>query len=167
MILTYPSYVALTLVELGVDPLTGTYSFNGTTLTVEGKSDSEIATAESAITIPDPLDTAKAVRIAVMVTAYDAATAAGFTTNSILMQTDLNRIERLKSGYDLAILESEATMDIISLDNTITSAVAVATVLTMVRELGVNARTLLFQFHARRNSINAAANIAAVNAIDW
>lgn len=113
------------------------------------------------------LGVAQADRIAVMKTAWNDAVSTGFTTNSILMQTDADRVTQLKQGYDLAILESEGTMDLIALDNTLHTSIAVADVLIMIRALGVNARTLLLQFNARRNSIIAAADIAAVNAVTW
>jgi hypothetical protein len=113
------------------------------------------------------LSDAKIVRIAVMKVAYNSDIGAGVTTNSILMDADEEHISRFKVGYDLAILESEATMDIIDFNNTTQADIAVADALTMIRALGVNARTKRFQLQARRTSINAAANVNDVNAITW
>ena len=113
------------------------------------------------------LSDAKVARIAVMKAAFNADVSAGFTTNSILMDADEGHISRFKVGYDLAILESEATMDIIDFNNATQAAIDVADALTMIRALGVNARTKRFQLQARRTSINAAATVNDVNAINW
>lgn len=110
---------------------------------------------------------AKTDRIAAMKVAQVAALALGFHTNSIKMDTNEAHVLRLKGAYDLAILKSESTMDVIDFDNATNSAVAVATVLNIIIDLGTNARTLALQFQARRTSINAASDVAAVNAINW
>ena len=110
---------------------------------------------------------AKNCRIAVMKAAENAALSAGFTTQTYLMDTDMSHAMSLKLKYDVAFANGQTTINIIDYNNDTQSGVAVATALQMALELGTNADALHDQFQARRTSINAAADVAAVNAINW
>jgi len=59
MKLNNPKHAAKTLAAMGIDPQTGDYEFDGTNLTVNGKTDAKIKAAEASLNIV-ALDAAEA-----------------------------------------------------------------------------------------------------------
>ena len=59
MQIKHPKHTAKTLAAMGIDPQTGDYDFDGTNLTVKGKTDAEIKSAEASLNIV-ALDAAEA-----------------------------------------------------------------------------------------------------------
>lgn len=79
----------------------------------------------------------------------------GFTTNGVLMDAKLSNISILKFGHDLAIINSEETMDIIDFNDDIHQDIPIATALNMIGELGTNARAAYITYQEARVLLNS------------
>jgi len=93
----------------------------------------------------------------------------GFTcvVNSLKMDVAQLDINLLQSGYDFAVELSEITMNIRDYDNVVAQNVAIADVATMLTELKSHYRIQLDKKWDLQGQVDAATDIATVDAISW
>lgn len=107
--------------------------------------------------------------IADIARAFNHDVSSGFTTASgIKMNCDISDVQRLKSAYDLAVLTGQAALPIVvDYDNVGHENVALADVLSMILELGVQYQTLYAKKNMLRMQAMAALTQADLDAVVW
>lgn len=83
------------------------------------------------------------------------------------MNAGLDAASKLKSGYDLAILLGETTMDIVDFSNSIHLGVAVADVLEIVQLMSIDYRDTWSKKATLVAQIDAASTYSEVDVIFW
>jgi hypothetical protein len=117
---------------------------------------------------PD-LDELKKIKITEITAAFNDTLAAGFmTTHAIKMDAQLEKIQLLKSAYDLMVLLSVTEMPIlVDYDNAVHANMPMNDVIALIIELGINYQTQYAKKQVLRGQAMAAANENEVNLITW
>lgn len=107
-------------------------------------------------------------KISEIKSSFNQAVTAGFTcSNGIIMNSDINDIDKLQKGYDLYVKNGATAMDIRDFNNDTHTGIALADVDTMLLELGNNYATLLQKKWSLIDSVGVATTQAELDNIVW
>jgi hypothetical protein len=101
--------------------------------------------------------------------AFTATLRGGFTTTfGIKMDAELEKIQLLKSAYDLIVLLNVTDMPIlVDYNNDVHVNVPMTDVIAIIIEVGMNYQTLYAKKQTLRGQVMAAANETELNLITW
>ena len=107
-------------------------------------------------------------KIAEIKSAFNQVVTSGFTcSNGITMNSNIDDIDKLQKGYDLAVKNGLAAIDIRGFNNITHTAIALSDVDTMLLELGNNYAALLKHKWDLIDAANAAITQAELDAVAW
>lgn len=118
---------------------------------------------------PEPdLDTLKQIKIDELVIACQSEMDGGFITASgIKMDSNLAALQKIKLGYDFALIIGETAMSVVDFDNVEHAGLPINDVLTLMLETGGHYRDLYMKKQTLRSQAMAAANTTELNLITW
>jgi len=132
---------------------------HNTTLTEITKADYDAITAPAFTEL-------QAKKVNEIKSAFTNSLANGYTcSNNITMDADITSVNTLKSGYDLATIIGQTTMDIRDYNNIVHTNILISDVFTMITELGVNINTQLVKKWTLEDQINLAITQAELDLI--
>ena len=125
-------------------------------------------TPEPAYTEQERFEYLKNKKVEEIKSSFNQAVNAGYAcSNGITMNSNIDDIDKLQKGYDLAIKNGLSTMDIRDYNNATHTGIALSDVDTMLLELGNNYAALLKHKWDLVDSVNAATTQADLDAITW
>lgn len=142
---------------------------NNTTTSVTQFQDiiNKVETLKKPIIIPPTLDeTKKSASILISNFLIDQLLS-GFTTNDIKMNAAFYDIQKLQLAYDFAIKTNKTAIDIVDYNNVVHSDTDIKVVDKILIDLMQNYQTLFTKKQELRIQINAATDIATIEAITW
>ncbi len=128
----------------------------------------EISQTDYEVLIAPTFKQLRSQKIAEIKSAFNQAVTSGFTcSNGITMNSNIDDIDKLQKGYDLAVKNGLAAMDIRDFNNITHTAIALSDVDTMLLELGNNYAGLLKHKWDLIDAVNAATTQAELDAVAW
>ena len=122
--------------------------------------------------VPEPeftndeiLVNAKESKIAELKNSFEDSLLSGFIcSNNIKMDADFSSVTKFNSGYELAKLNGDTTMNVTDFNNS-EHSVLTTDVIEMIRELGNNIKVRRQDFINKRQVVNAATNITELELV--
>ena len=117
---------------------------------------------------PPSLDDLKVLQVQSISLAFEAMLLAGFVTSlKIKMDATLESLQKLKTGYDFAVLTGSSDMTIVDYDNVAHVGLPLADVVTLLKEVGSNYQALYSKKQTLRGQVMAATTPEAVAEVVW
>lgn len=114
------------------------------------------------------VNTLKVVKTARILADCQAAMDAGFTTPSgIKMDSNLTALQKIKIGYDFAVIMGETTMTVVDFDNVEHLDLPMLDVLTLMLQTGGYYRELYMRKQTLRAQVLAATTLEELGLIAW
>jgi|GEM_PF-6312713 hypothetical protein len=165
----FMSGLAGTLYRLEKDDSAQTWKVveDDTTLAIYGFTRADFSDA----VVPDlpvyDMEAARAAKISEIVSACQSEMDAGFTSSfDIKMDSNLAALQKIKLGYDFALIMGAPDMDIVDFDNVL-HLMPMADVLTQMLETGGYYLSLYVKKQTLRAQAVAAATVAELDALGW
>jgi len=118
--------------------------------------------------IVNSLDEIKALQVAFVSQAFNADLTKGFMVSlGFKMDATMDALQKLKIGYDFAVLTSSSHMTIVDYDNVAHVDLPLADVVTLLKEVGSNYQALYVKKQTLKGQVMAATTPEAVAEVVW
>ena len=117
---------------------------------------------------PNSLEDDKAIQAAVVSSAFEMALLAGHMTSlNIKMDATLEALQKLKTGYDFAVLVGNTKMSVVDYGNAAHADMPLADVEKIMKEVGGNYQAMYLKKQMLRGQVMAATTAEQVAAVVW